>query len=138
MADNSSLFRLLWPEIDDADSALAASRLGVLAAGLYSAGSAALVTYRLLHIHATVSWASASAYLDAAIFAVLALGIFRLWRSAAIAALALSVLEELVSALQVHATGILSIVLVLFMISAVRGTVLFRKFSRLGAPSGDA
>jgi hypothetical protein len=138
MADNSSLFRLLWPEIDDADTAKAASRLGVFGALLYSVASAAMVTYHLLHIQTPVSWATAIAYLDAAIFAVLALGIFRLWRSAAIVAVVLLAAEQLLGAIRVHATGILSIVLVLFMISGARGTVLFHKFSRLEAGGGDA
>jgi hypothetical protein len=140
MADNSSLFRLLWPEIDDAESAMAASRLGVFAAVLYSVSSAVVVTYRLLHAPGAV-WASPAAYLaylDAAIFAALAVGIFRLWRSAAIVAAVLLFAEQVFGAIRAHATGILSFVLVLFMISGARGTVLFHKYSRPEAVDGDA
>jgi O-antigen ligase len=140
MADNSSLFRLLWPEIDDADSAKAASRLGVFGAALFSVGSAALVTYGLIRMHGAVSSANASAYLGAVIFAVLAFGIFKLWRSAAIAALLLFLAVQVLAGLRAHGMVgfVMPIVLALFMSSGVRGTVLFHKFSRPEAPGGDA
>jgi len=140
MADNSSPFRLLWPEIDDTESAKAASRLGVFGAALFSLGVAGLVTYGLLRTHAAVSWASSAAYLDTVIFAVLAFGIFKLWRSAAIAALVLFVAEQALAAIQAHGMVgfVMPILLTLFMISGVRGTVLFHRFSRQGVVGGDA
>jgi hypothetical protein len=140
MADNSSPFRLLWPEIDDAQSAKAASYLGAFGVALYSLVVAAIVTYGLVRIHAAVSWAAVAAYFDAMIFAVLAFGIFRFWRSTAIAALVLFLAEQVLAGLQAHGMVgfVMPILLTLFMISGVRGTVLFHKFSRSEAAGGDA
>jgi hypothetical protein len=140
MADNSSPFRLLWPEIDDAPSAKAASYLGAFGVALYSLVIAAIVTYGLIRIHATVSWGAAAAYLDALIFAVLAFGVSKLWRSAAIAALVLFLAEQILAGLRAHAMVgfVMPILLTLFLISGGRGTVLFHRFSGRDVAGGDA
>ena len=76
-------------------------------------------------------------YIDAAIFALLALGIWRMWRSAAVIALCLFALEQILAGLRAHAMVglIVPIILTLFLISGVRGTVLFRRYSRGAAES---
>jgi hypothetical protein len=101
---------------------------------------AAIVTYGLVRIHAAVSWAAAAAYLDAMIFAVLAVGTFKLWRSTAIVALALFLAEQVLAGIRAHGMVgfVMPILIALFMISGVRGTVLFHKFSRGDAAGGDA
>jgi hypothetical protein len=132
MADNSSPFRLLWPDIDSAASAKAASRLGVFAAVACCLLAAGAATYALLSPQSAADSASASAYIDAGIFALLAVGIWRMWRAAAIIALLLFLVEQLLAALRTHSLigFVVPILLTLFFISGVRGTIGFNKFAR--------
>lgn len=125
-------FGFLWPDIDDAASARAASRLGVLGAVLTALWTVVVVTAALLREDPSDPPTSVFAYADAVLFAFLAWGVWRLWRVAAIAALALFLLEQILAATRTGSivSLILPIFLTLLFISGVRGVFAFRKFAR--------
>jgi len=139
---DSGIFGLFWPDIDDAASAKAASRLGFWAAVWMCVWTAAVVTYGLTRDAANPSPIGAYAYLDALVFAVLAWGIWRLWLAAAIIALALFLLEQVFAYFRTGSMVglIMPVVLTLFFISGVRGTFAYRKLSKTSEsePMADA
>jgi hypothetical protein len=137
MADNSGPFKILWPEIDDATSAKAAANLGAFGAGLFALITAGVVTYRALQ--APSASPALAGYIEAAIYALLAFGIWRLWRAAAVIAFILFLAEQVVAGIHAHAMVgfVMPSLLTLFLISGVRGTFLFNKYSRLEVPGAD-
>lgn len=142
MADNSGLFKLFWPAIDDVSSAKAASRLGVWACVLGFVFTSAMFTYQLAQTGSPTGSPLYAGYIDCGIFALLAVGIWMMWRSASIAALALFLVEQVLAGLRAHAMVglVVPVLLTLFLISGVRGTVLFRRYPRESAAgaSGNA
>jgi hypothetical protein len=136
VADNSGPFRLLWPEIDDAPSAKAAANLGAFWTGLYSLVTGGFVTYRVLQ--ASSGALAVAGYIETAMFALLAFGIWRLWRAAAVIAFVLFVGEQVLAGVRAHGmVGLIPILVALFLISGVRGTFQFHRFSRSGVPNAD-
>ena len=140
MADNSGPFRLFWPEIDDVSSAKAASRLGVFGSVGFAILTAGTVTYGLQQ----EDWPSGAeawyGYVDAVVFAVLAIGIWLMWRTAAVAALALFLLEQALATIEAgQLVGFLvPILITLFLISGVRGTLGYHKYMNEESPVSDA
>lgn len=142
MADNSDPMRFFWPEIDDLPSAIAASRLGAFGCAAYGALSIALITYTVVSSSGTLNSTAWGAYIESAVFLALAGGIWLYWRSAAMVALALFIVEQVLGALHAgRVVGVLIPLLVFFLLtSGVRGTVGYRKFVHEAASSsnGDA
>jgi hypothetical protein len=126
--NDEGTFSFLWPSIDDATSAIAASRNGALAAATIATWTAVVVTYALVRGNPTPY--GALAYVDAGIFAALAWGIWRMSRAAAVAALVLFLLEQILAALRTGAVGgvIIATALMLFLIAGVRGVFAFRRY----------
>jgi hypothetical protein len=138
MSNNDGLGGLFWPEIDDAQTAKSVSRLGVWAAVVVCLWGTGVVTYGVLKADSNLAPYGVLAYVDAAIFAVLAWGIWRLRRAAAVIALLLFVLEQALAALRTGSMVglVMPVVLTLFFISGVRGTFAYRKYST--ASEGEA
>jgi hypothetical protein len=132
VADNSGPFKLFWPQIDDVTSARAASRLGTWACILICIFTGGMITYQIARSAPAAAGPLYSGYIDSGIFALLALGIWRMWRSAAIVSLALFIIEQVLAGMRAHVMVglVVPVLLTLFLISGVRGTFAFRRYSR--------
>jgi|HubBroStandDraft_2_1064218.scaffolds.fasta_scaffold1416984_1 hypothetical protein len=133
MANNANPFRLFWPEIDDAASAKAASRLGAIAAILYCLQLAGTATYVIVRNVRASPDEIQFAYVAALIYAVLAAGIWQLWRAPAIVAFVLYLAYQVLSAIiEGGISGYIIVgALTLFFLSGVRGTLAYKKLSQL-------
>ena len=137
MARRVSPIRLLWPIIEDAMSARAASRLGIVGCGIIAAASASTVTYYIWTHSSSASPFAPKGYMGAVIFAGLGAGIWRMWRSAAVVAFLLYFTNLLMAALHAGRPGglIAPFILGSLLISGIRGTVAYHGFAH-GASSG--
>jgi hypothetical protein len=116
------------PTITDAYSARQAAKQGVGAAGWCAGVTAvlALATFAGVHLFNITGWA----LLDAALFAIIAWGISRMSRFAAVAGLALYAIESLAMLATSGPTGVpMRIILLVMFVNAVRGTFAFHKYS---------
>jgi hypothetical protein len=129
---SNGIFGFLWPSIEDSESAKDVANVGAIAAGLYATVTAGVPAYAAFNGGDVASISSVSAYVEAAFFAFLAFGIWRSWRWAAVVALVLYLLEQVLGAIRVgHMVGsIMPVVLTFFLISGIRGTFAFRKYHR--------
>ena len=126
--------RWLWPEIIDLESARAAARDARNAAIFVAV---ATVVFVLLSIMGTEFLQplglDAWGFVDAAIFLVVAWGIHRMSRTAAVAGLIIYIAERLLIMLEAGSRGIiLTIILTLLFIHGVRGTFAFHRFRAAG------
>ena len=136
VANNSHPLRLLWPEIDDAQSAKQASRLGVFASVLFGLLTSAPAIYRIIRNMPEAHDDLVANSIVTGLFILLAVGIWLMWRVPAIVALSLYLLAWAAIVLK---EGILSGYILMgamasFFISGVRGTVAYRRLSGLPAP----
>jgi hypothetical protein len=117
------MFSFFWPEIDDSDSARAASNLGATASGIVAFLTLGTVALALFLRHVPLSIQFAPVLIEVAIFAALAWGIWRGSRVAAIAALGLYVLDYVIVAINTSwTTGIIvHAAITLFLLGGVRG-----------------
>jgi hypothetical protein len=83
--------RLYWSAIYDQKSAKGAKQLGVGAA-VFVAGETALLA--ILAYFKVTALVSVNSFVDASIFALIALGIHRAWRSASVGGLAFYLMER--------------------------------------------
>lgn len=129
---SNGIFGFLRPSIEDSESAKDVANVGAIAAGLYAIVTAGVTAYAVFNGGDVASISSVSAYVEAAFFAFLAFGIWRSWRWAAVVALVLYLLEQVLGAIRVgHMVGvIMPVVLTFLFISGVRGTFAFRKYQR--------
>jgi hypothetical protein len=139
MADNSGALRLFWPDIDDATSAKAASRIAVWTCAIWCVWNAAVVTYARVQGDPNTLRLGAFAYLDFLVFAVLGALIWRMWRTAAVLAFAIYLIEQIVSFMNtgIAPVSIVSVALLLFYVSGMRGTFLFHRFGTVAHESND-
>ncbi|HME08083.1 MAG TPA: hypothetical protein VKG25_13590 [Bryobacteraceae bacterium] len=112
----------LWPEIRDAGSARMAARLAMWAA-FCSSGITALTAF-LAHNGVIVGDGPQMAVLRAILFGMLAIGIHRLSRSAAVLALLLFLIERT----QNSGPIALTIILLVCFANGVRGTMAFHRY----------
>jgi len=134
-AESGSARAIFWPTIVDSQSARKAARAGVIAAALVAAVTA-LVSLSSLAGYNVLGPPSYSplSLIDAAVFASIAWGVHRLSRAAAVAGLALFLLERGYAVLhRGEAGGIIAIFLALWFVHGVRGTFAIRHY---GAPEG--
>jgi hypothetical protein len=136
VANNSNPLRLFWPEIDDSHSALQASRLGVFASILVGVVVCGPTTYRLIDGLYIAKDELTIDYVVGFLFLVFALGIWRMWKTAAILGLCLYLLLWIGIMLQ---AGIISGYIVLggvasFFVSGVRGTFAYGRLAALPTP----
>ena len=129
----SSTAREQWPSIQDRESALRISRGGFVAA-IFQAGLALMFAW--IARKTTYAGLSISTYLIAAvIFGVIAMGIWRLSRVAAVLGLVLFVAEAIWMLLDVRGvTGLVKALLVtlfltLIFVNGVRGTFAYHNFA---------
>lgn len=120
------LAHLYWPDVDDADGAKAAADHAFGAAVCVSAVTALMAILSCVGVK--IPLIDAWSLVDAGLFALLALGIRKMWRSAATIALVLFVLERVAAG---KANGlIVAAILTAFFISGVRGTFAYRRMPK--------
>ena len=127
-----------WPPLNDMESAKKAARQGVWAAGIVAVVTAllAVLAGRGVKVLNIDSWA----FVDAALFAIIAFGIHKMSRVAAVAWVCLYVLERLYmwQTNGVKAGGIIMpVILTLAFINSIRGTFTHHRLSS-GNPPGTA
>lgn len=133
-------WRFLWPEITDPASARAAARHGAYAALFVSVVTALFATLALLDASPLDEEVfNEMAYIDAAVFLVIAVGIFMHSRLAALLGLAIYVAERIIMMAAIGPKGLLvTIVITLAFVTSVRGTRAVQRFQALeAARAGD-
>ena len=125
-----------WPSVSTIEDARRAAGYGMWAAIIVAVITAGFATWALVSRSTVAGFVDAWAYLDAVLFSLVAFGIFKEARWAAVAGLALYALEKVY---QIQATGqfqgaVMTVFLTLFFISGVRGTFALR---RLRASDGQ-
>jgi hypothetical protein len=124
----SSRFGWVWPKITDVRSAKEACRYG-FGASLFVAGVTTLVAGISMFSRSAVMGIDSSAFLDAGAFLVVAWGIHRSSRIAAVSGLVLYLFERVVmwATLGPH-NPFTEIPLTLCFINALRGTFAYHRF----------
>jgi hypothetical protein len=122
----SRIRELLWPDVSDAVAAETAARNGMYA-GFFIAGMTAL--FAVLGLVPKVS------LIDSVLFAVLGVGIRRMWRIAAVAAPSLYLIEQVYGFTHGRATfnAILPIIITAVFISSARAAFSSHKLGMDGA-----
>jgi hypothetical protein len=126
--------QILWPTLDDAESAKKAARQGALFALFIGVGTATIATLNLKGVtYNFLGLSTDASFLHAAVFLILALFIFRFSRVAAILALALYVFERVDLFQRAYQTAgpargqsFFIILLSPLFVNAVRGTFAYR------------
>lgn len=118
-----------WPDVSSIESAKKAAAYGAGAAGLVALMTAAFATMALMSRSTVIGFIDAWAYLDAMIFAIIAFGIYKESRVAAVFGLIVFLAEK---AHQIHVTekfdgAVMAVFIVVFFISSVRGTFALHK-----------
>jgi len=120
-----SRWRGLWPEVEDLETARSASRQGMWAAVIVAVLTAIVAAFGFLG-------ADASAFIDAVLFGLIAFGIYRVSRVAAVAGLLLFVLERVMMFAQTRQTGgFVSLFLLLAFVHGVRGAFAYRRLLKV-------
>ena len=121
-SSQSPLKKAFWPDIYDEHAAMNAARYGFWAAVLCSAATALLAV--LGHLHLVKTTEGLVSVLDAAVFALIAIGIYRHRRLAAVCGLVLYLVERVSMWSEVGpANAPLVVILTLAFINSVRGTL---------------
>lgn len=129
------LNQLYWPDVGDAEGARRAAGYAAGAAFCVSGVNAFVAIVSRFGI--AIPYMDIWSLLDAALFAILGIGIRRMWRSAAIIALLLFIIVRIAAG---RANGlivatislIVVAILTVFFISGVRGTFAYHKFVKEG------
>ena len=129
------LNQLYWPDVGDAEGARRAAGHAAGAAFCVSGVDAFVAIVSRFGI--AIPYMDIWSLLDAALFAILGIGIRRMWRSAAIIALLLFIIVRIAAG---RANGlivatislIVVAILTVFFISGVRGTFAYHKFVKEG------
>jgi hypothetical protein len=131
MADNSSPFKLFWPEIDDLPSARDAARIGAYGAwvvALFSVGSLAFQYFGGASMPQDLLLSGTVFVL---LFAGLGFGVWKLSRACAVIALVLYAIDSLSTLLLVrNGLSVVGIAFLLLFISGTRGTFAWHKYSK--------
>jgi hypothetical protein len=119
-----------WPPVDTLEEAKEAARQGVWAAGFVAVITGAVAVYAAL-TNSEVMGIDAWAFVDAVVFAGIGVGIYRMWRVAAVGGLLLYVAERAYMMMQTQSARgvILGVILTLAFINAVRGTMAHHRLS---------
>lgn len=113
-----------WPDVSSLESAKKAVGYGVVAAGLVAALTTAFATWALISQSTVVGFIDAWAYVDAVLLTLIAFGIYKESRFAAVFGLSAFIAEK---AYQIHATekfdgAVMAVFIIVFFVSSVRGT----------------
>jgi hypothetical protein len=121
----------IWPIITDAASAKYAAKQG-MGAAFFCAGLTVLFVLLARQGMSLVQGINERALVDAAVFAALGILILRMSRVAAVAALALYIVERIVMWIKISSVGVASIpmmiVIVLCFVSSIRGTFAYQRY----------
>lgn len=115
---------VFWPDVSSLESAKKAVGYGVGAAGIVAVLTAAFATWALMSPSTVVGFIDAWAYVDAVLFTLIAFGIYKESRFAAVFGLSVFIAEK---AYQIHITekfdgAVMAVFIIIFFISSVRGT----------------
>lgn len=129
-----------WPNVSTLEGAKAAATHGMTAALIVAALTTVMATWALMSSSTVLGFVDAAAYVDAALFLAIAFGIRKESRFAAIAGLALFLVEK---AFQIQSTGkfdgaILALFLALLFISGIRGTFALRRLRAAHGSTGES
>ncbi len=123
----SRLKELFWPDVSDETGARTASHLAMWASFLIAGISTAI---------ALLGAAPKAALLDAALFALIGLGIRKMSRTAAVCGLLLYVLEQVYAVVERRAGfGVIAIIVTFLFVSSIRGTFGYHRRRKRGAPA---
>ena len=120
--ERKSLGEALWPTIIDKVTAKKTSRHGVWAAGFVSVATAIMARFGQI--------VSRAPFIDAILFAIIAFGIYRMSKIAAVAGLVLFIVVRIDTWIE-HGmkNPIITILIALYFINGVRGTFAYHKFA---------
>jgi hypothetical protein len=129
MATKRNVF---WPDVSTLEDAQWATKHGVWAAG-FVAVVTGIVSLAALSLHKSVLGVSGSGFVDAAIFAAVAWGIYKNSRFAAVSGLVVYLVERSYMLKTGAGGGAGAAVMVMFLtlafVAAVRGTFAYRKLT---------
>lgn len=129
MKETSNKLQWIWPSVVDIASAEKAAKQGAWAAVICAVITS--VAAFIGHLNSNFYGFDAWAFLDAGLFAIVAFGIFKLSRVAAVFGLFLYSLERAVMwAEHGPKNPVLALIFILFFISSVRGTMEYHKFKK--------
>ena len=121
-----------WPDVSTLEQARSAAMGGAAVAGIVAAVTLAFTLYAVYK--EPVLNITAWSFLDAALFVVVAIGIWRLSRTAAVAGLALYIVEQ---GYQLVSAGpknpVMAILFILFLVNAIRGTFSYHRLKKVSA-----
>lgn len=135
MAENSKGSTIFWPKITDISSAESASDLGYWAAVVVAAMTTIFATIALV-TRTEIATVDAWAYVDAALFGLIAWRIKRRSRAFAVIGLCLFILEKVFQFAQPNmpsSGAIMAVLFLLLFVGGVRGTFAFHRLSRAAA-----
>ena len=122
-----SRWKFLWPDVSDIAGAEDGIKLGYWGAFAVSGLTAALTLVGALGLRFGVGLGS---LIDAAVFALIGLGLLRRWRSAAVVGMILFSLNIMMTVAKGRLPGIVAIFVFFGFISAVRGTFAYQRLIR--------
>lgn len=113
-----------WPDVSSVESAKKAVGYGVGAAGIVALLTTVFATWALMSHSTVVGFVDAWAYVDAVLFTLIAFGIYKESRIAAVVGLLVFIAEK---AYQIHTTekfdgAVMAVFIIVLFISSVRGT----------------
>jgi hypothetical protein len=123
VTNTESRWRFLWPDVGDLAGAEEAIKLGYWGA-FFVAG---LTT--VLGVLGVLGLGLASLF-DAAVFALIGVGLLRRWRSAAVVGLVLFTINLVMTVVKGTAPSIVAVFIFLGFVGAVRGTFAYHKLIR--------
>jgi hypothetical protein len=127
----------LWPTITDTETARKATRQGFWVAIVITALTVVIAFLSTAVPQLQSTGFDLSILVDAAAFALVAWGIHRLSRIAAVGGLCLYIFERIFMwATMGPGNPILPVLFTLTFINAVRGTFAFHRFNRISEPTG--
>jgi len=125
IAQSNSLKSVWWPDISCSDAARKAAMQGAVAALLVSIVTGLAAFFGLMG-------ANRGALLDTMVFGLISLGIYKMYRAAAIAGLLFFVYERIyaLSHIGIQGIGIIAIIISVCFINAIRGTFAYHRYKR--------
>ncbi len=115
----------IWPDTSDEKSVKEATRQGIWACAWVAGVTAIMAFLNSMSL-------DQSAFIDAFIFAVIGFGIYKYSRTAAIAGLAMYILERIYMWSTTGIKGpVMALILILMFVNSIRGTFAYHKNKKL-------
>ena len=122
----------LWPDVSTLELARSAAMGGAVVACIVAAVTLAVTIYSI-YVESVLNITAAS-FVDVALFAAVAIGIWRLSRTAAVAGLVLYLVEQGYQFVSVGPKNpIMAAFFILFLVHAIRGTFSYHRLVKAGA-----